>query len=60
MTRRCLPLLSVLLLCAAAQFVRADVGDPQVRTDHPWYAGELSCSNAWTSVKVGGKPIRSK
>src|SRR5437016_14506064 len=23
---------------------RADVGDPQVRTDHPWYPGELSCS----------------
>jgi hypothetical protein len=24
---------------------RADVGNPQVRTDHPWYPGELSCSN---------------
>ena len=24
---------------------RADVGDPQVRTDHPWYPGELACSN---------------
>src|SRR4029077_15781803 len=23
---------------------RADVGDPQVRTDHPWYPGELACS----------------
>lgn len=22
----------------------ADVGDPQVRTDHPWYPGELACS----------------
>lgn len=22
----------------------ADVGDPQIRTDHPWYQGELSCS----------------
>jgi hypothetical protein len=22
----------------------AGVGDPQVRTDHPWYAGELTCS----------------
>jgi hypothetical protein len=30
-----------LLLAAAAQ---ADVGDPQVKTDHPWYPGELSCS----------------
>src|SRR6266542_6431423 len=24
--------------------VRAGVGDPQVRTDHPWYCGELACS----------------
>ena len=23
---------------------RADVGDPQIRTDHPWYPGELACS----------------
>jgi hypothetical protein len=22
----------------------ADVGDPQTKTDHPWYPGELSCS----------------
>ncbi|MFN3485574.1 MAG: hypothetical protein ACK44W_08840, partial [Planctomycetota bacterium] len=22
----------------------ADTGDPQVKTDHPWYPGELSCS----------------
>jgi hypothetical protein len=36
--RRLLPL----VLLAAA--VRADVGDPQVRTDHPWYPGELAFS----------------
>ncbi len=30
------------LLAAAPAW--ADVGDPQVRTDHPWYPGELSCS----------------
>jgi hypothetical protein len=24
--------------------VNADVGDPQIRTDHPWYPGELACS----------------
>jgi hypothetical protein len=24
--------------------LRAGVGDPQVRTDHPWYPGELACS----------------
>ena len=33
-------LLSFLLAGAAA----ADVGDPQTRTDHPYYPGELSCS----------------
>src|SRR4030095_2931121 len=22
----------------------AGVGDPQIRTDHPWYPGELACS----------------
>ena len=33
----------VFLLCnTGAGF--AGVGDPQVRTDHPWYPGELSCS----------------
>jgi hypothetical protein len=29
---------------AAGGAARADVGDPQVKTDHPWYPGELSCS----------------
>jgi hypothetical protein len=32
---------SILLAAGAA---RADVGDPQTKTDHPWYPGELSCS----------------
>lgn len=36
--------LSILLLLAAASVAWADVGDPQVRTDHPWYPGELACS----------------
>src|SRR6188768_227674 len=31
---------SVLGLSAAS----ADVGDPQTKTNHPWYPGELSCS----------------
>src|SRR3979411_2286374 len=37
---------SVVLVVAAwdAGLARADVGDPQVKTDHPWYPGELSCS----------------
>ncbi len=33
--------LSVLLVALPSA---ADVGDPQVRTDHPWYPGELACS----------------
>jgi hypothetical protein len=31
-------------LAALALPARADVGDPQVGTDHPWYPGELACS----------------
>src|SRR5438128_11181979 len=37
-------LIGMLLLPIMAVSVRADVGDPQVRTDHPWYPGELACS----------------
>src|SRR5229473_510430 len=33
-----------LVVFAAIAAARADVGDPQVRTDHPWYPGELACS----------------
>lgn len=33
---------TIVLVCAAA--APAGVGDPQCRTDHPWYPGELSCS----------------
>ena len=33
-------LLSMILVGVAA----ADVGDPQTKTDHPYYSGELSCS----------------
>ncbi|MFL5244157.1 MAG: hypothetical protein ACJ8FY_18795, partial [Gemmataceae bacterium] len=35
--------LSVIFLLVAAA-ARADVGDPQIRTDHRWYPGELACS----------------
>jgi hypothetical protein len=42
LVRRVLPALVLCFgLCAP---LRAGVGDPQVRTDHPWYPGELSCS----------------
>ena len=39
-----LPLLIAIVVLLGATPVRADVGDPQVRTDHPWYPGELACS----------------
>ena len=34
----------ILLLLAIPALACAGVGDPQVRTDHPWYPGELACS----------------
>jgi hypothetical protein len=37
-------LLSLGLLALVHGVARADVGDPQIRTDHPWYPGELACS----------------
>jgi hypothetical protein len=40
---RTLTLLIVLMMLHAPA-LRAAVGDPQIRTDHPWYPGELSCS----------------
>ncbi len=36
--------LTWLLAAFAVVPAAADVGDPQVRTDHPWYPGELACS----------------
>src|SRR3954447_13000534 len=42
---RLLSRLAVALLpLAAAVPALASSGDPQVKTDHPWYPGELSCS----------------
>ncbi|WP_145366811.1 hypothetical protein [Maioricimonas rarisocia] len=37
-------LCGVLLLLTVARPAPAGVGDPQLRTDHPWYPGELACS----------------
>src|SRR5262249_8362469 len=42
MTARLLLVFS--LLAVVISHVRADVGDPQVRTNHPWYPGALACS----------------
>src|SRR2546425_1051198 len=41
---RRLTLLGVFSCLFAAGTAWADVGDPQIRTDHPWYPGELACS----------------
>lgn len=41
---RCWFTIMVLGCLAVAGRAWADVGDPQLRTDHPWYPGELSCS----------------
>ncbi|HLY12197.1 MAG TPA: hypothetical protein VKW04_23040 [Planctomycetota bacterium] len=41
---RRLSLLASGLLLAVGAVARADIGDPQTKTDHPWYPGELSCS----------------
>ncbi|HEV8378357.1 MAG TPA: hypothetical protein VGP99_05870, partial [Tepidisphaeraceae bacterium] len=38
---RSLLALSLVFFCTWAH---AEVADPQIKTDHPWYGGELSCS----------------
>ena len=43
MTCRLSHVVMVTVLSLTAQAL-ADVGDPQVRTDHPWYPGELAIS----------------
>ena len=34
----------LVMTLSAAGLARAEVGDPQIRTDHPWYPGELAIS----------------
>ncbi len=52
---------------ALAGMAQAGVGDPQTKTDHPWYPGELSCST-WERLfktqaelyeRVTGKKVAS-
>ena len=35
---------AVVAVLVAAGTARCEVGDPQIRTDHPWYPGELAMS----------------
>ena len=37
-------IIGCVIVALAASPLLADVGDPQVRTDHPWCPGELACS----------------
>jgi hypothetical protein len=58
---------STLVLFLVAVQARADVGDPQLKTDHPWYPGELACSTwerlfatqAKTYTRVTGRDCTS-
>ena len=36
--------LAIASLLSSVRLILAAVGDPQLRTDHPWYPGELACS----------------
>lgn len=44
MPRHSLSLTLIIAATLASVPARGDVGDPQVRTDHPWYPGELASS----------------
>jgi hypothetical protein len=37
-------LIAIVVALVPIALLHADVGDPQIRTDHPWYPGELACS----------------
>jgi len=64
MIRKLIPFL--LAFCFAAQAF-ADVGDPQIKTDHPWYPGELAISTfdrlfatqAAVYQRVTGRPVQT-
>lgn len=66
MKKRIVTRLVFLLSFGSVSSLVAGVGDPQVRTDHPWYPGELACSTfkrlAETQARhyeqvVGRKPV---
>jgi hypothetical protein len=57
----------VVIACWLGATAIAGVGDPQIKTDHPWYQGELSCSTferlretqAELYLRVTGREARS-
>jgi hypothetical protein len=42
---RWIPFRTIAALLLGTNCLLGDVGDPQIRTDHPWYPGELACSS---------------
>ena len=44
MIRTLIVFLSAIMPASLAAVAVAEVGDPQIRTDHVWYPGELACS----------------
>src|SRR5437870_5425874 len=44
MRRPCSLICALVLSALLPSPARAGLGDPQLRTDHPWYPGELACS----------------
>jgi hypothetical protein len=67
--RRFAALVTAAVAAAAAAtsspLLRAAVGDPQLKTDHPWYPGELACSTfdrlfatqAAAYTRATGRPV---
>ena len=61
-------LLTTFVALVVARPLGAEVGDPQIRTDHPWYPGELGCSTfarlfatqAELYQRVTGRPVTSE
>ena len=49
-----------LVIAMSAASALAGVGDPQIKTAHPWYPGELSCSTFQrlfaTQAALPGRP----
>lgn len=58
---------SVLIAGLCVVFCASAASDPQIKTDHPWYPGELSCSTferlfktqADLYTRVTGRPVES-
>src|SRR3954470_19912611 len=66
-TSKLTKVIALSLLSLAAAPLSAGVGDPQLKTDHPWYPGELAISTfdrlfateAAAYKRVTGKDVKS-